>query len=200
LAGVLALGEDLAGAVVALMLSGGNALEPAAGRRARGSLTALLERARRIARRRGERLEDVPVDEIAVVDDVVVSASVIVPVDGAVESDEALVGESTLTGEAFPGPYRRGKVVRSGSSNVGEPFELRAVPAAADSAYAALVRLVAHVHERRDERPLVPAHHVLARRELQRDRFVQAAVGREEPAEATAARAGVELASGSFST
>ena len=42
MAGALALGEYLAGAVIALMLSGGNALEAAAGRRARKELTALL--------------------------------------------------------------------------------------------------------------------------------------------------------------
>ena len=39
-------GAVLAGAVVALMLTGGNALEAAAGRRARRELTALLERRR----------------------------------------------------------------------------------------------------------------------------------------------------------
>ena len=47
MAGALALGEYLAGAVIALMLNGGNALEAAAGRRARRELTALLERAPR---------------------------------------------------------------------------------------------------------------------------------------------------------
>ncbi len=46
-----ALGEELAGAVIALMLSGGNALETAAGRRARRELTALLERAPKVAHR-----------------------------------------------------------------------------------------------------------------------------------------------------
>ena len=60
MAGALALGELLAGAVVALMLSGGNALEAAAARRAKRELTALLERAPRIAHRRrdGKRAGD----------------------------------------------------------------------------------------------------------------------------------------------
>src|SRR6476619_7078908 len=44
MAGALALGEALAGAVIALMLAGGNALEVAADRRARSELTALLAR------------------------------------------------------------------------------------------------------------------------------------------------------------
>ena len=57
MAGALALGEYLAGAVVALMLAGGNALEESANRRARRELTALVERAPRSALvRRGDEL------------------------------------------------------------------------------------------------------------------------------------------------
>jgi cation transport ATPase len=63
--GALALGEYLAGAVVALMLAGGNALEDAASRRARRDLSALLERAPRIAHRRVDgALVEVPVDAL----------------------------------------------------------------------------------------------------------------------------------------
>ena len=51
--GALAIGQYLAGAVIALMLSGGNALEGAANRRARRELTALLERMPGVAHRRG---------------------------------------------------------------------------------------------------------------------------------------------------
>ena len=50
--GSLALGQYLAGAVVSLMLAGGNALEASAGRRARRELTSLVERAPRFCRRR----------------------------------------------------------------------------------------------------------------------------------------------------
>ena len=52
MAGALAVGEYLAGAVIALMLSGGNALEASASRRARRELTALLERMPTVAHRR----------------------------------------------------------------------------------------------------------------------------------------------------
>ena len=65
MAGALALGEYLAGAVIALMLASGNALEERAGGRARRELTALISRApRRAARVTGETLEDVPIDEV----------------------------------------------------------------------------------------------------------------------------------------
>ena len=65
MAGALALGELLAGAVVALMLSGGNALEAAAAHRAKRELTTLLERAPRIAhRRRDGAVQEVGVDAV----------------------------------------------------------------------------------------------------------------------------------------
>ena len=54
--GALALGQELAGAVVGLMFSGGEALEAAASRRARRELTALAQRAPKVAHvRAGER-------------------------------------------------------------------------------------------------------------------------------------------------
>jgi heavy metal translocating P-type ATPase len=143
MATALALGQYLAGAVIALMLSGGNALETYAGRRARRELTALLERAPRIAhRRRGALVEEVPVEKLRSGDLVLVRAGEVVPVDGTVESREAVVDESTLTGEPLPVSYAAGGSVRSGTANAGDAFELRASRPAAESAYAGLVRLV----------------------------------------------------------
>ncbi len=143
MAAALALGEQLAGAVVALMLAGGEALEAAAGRRARRELTALLERAPRVAhRRRGETVEDVGVDEVGAGDVVAVLAGEIVPVDGIVRAPHAVLDESSLTGESLPVRYSDGEPIRSGTANAGEAFDLRATRPAAESAYAALVALV----------------------------------------------------------
>ena len=125
------------------MLAGGNALEAAATGRAKRELTALVERAPRTAqRRRGDQIEEVPVDAVGVGDIVLVRSGEVVPVDGAVVAGEALVDEASLTGEALPVAYQRGERVRSGVSNAGPPFELEAESAAADSAYAGLVRMV----------------------------------------------------------
>jgi heavy metal translocating P-type ATPase len=150
MAGALALGEYLAGAVIALMLSGGNTLEAAAGRRARRELTALLERAPRIAHRRVDSvLEEVPVEELRVGDRVVVRAGEVVPVDGIVESDRAVLDESTLTGEALPVTRPRGTTAASGTANAGEAFDLRATRTAHESAYAGIVRLVQEAERQR---------------------------------------------------
>jgi heavy metal translocating P-type ATPase len=150
MAGALALGEYLAGAVVALMLAGGNALEESANRRARRELTALVERAPRSALvRRGEELVEMPVGEVIADELVLIRAGEVIPVDGMVVSEEAIVDESALTGEPLPVTVHRGGSVRSGTAATGSSFEVRALRPAAESAYAALVRLVEKTEEER---------------------------------------------------
>jgi hypothetical protein len=126
--GALGLGQPLAGAVIALMYSGGNVLEDfatvpvvaglsysimrdlAAGRmgvdavgRAERDLRALVDRAPRVAHRRlDERVEDVPVAHIVVGDTLLVHAGEVIPVDGIVISPTAIIDESALTGEPLP--------------------------------------------------------------------------------------------------
>ena len=150
MAGALALGEYLAGAVIALMLAGGNALEEVANRRARRELSALVERAPRTALlRRDDRVDEVSVDDVVPGDVVLVRAGEVVPVDGLVVSEEAVVDESALTGEPLPVTVHRGGQVRSGTASAGGAFELRALRPAAESAYAALVRLVQQAERER---------------------------------------------------
>jgi len=94
IAGALALEEFLAAAVVALMLSGGNALERAAARRSRRELTALLARAPQnaLVRREGELVE-VPVVQVGPGDQVVVRPGEVVPVDGTIAAGEATLDD-----------------------------------------------------------------------------------------------------------
>jgi heavy metal translocating P-type ATPase len=150
MAGALALGEYLAGAVIALMLAGGNALEVFASARARRELTALVERAPRSARRQaGEVWEEVPAEAVEIGDVLLVRAGEVIPTDGVISSERAIIDESSLTGEPLPATYVHGGAVRSGTANAGDAFELRASQRASDSAYAALVRLVRAAEERR---------------------------------------------------
>jgi cation transport ATPase len=150
MAGALALGEYLAGAVIALMLAGGNALEAFASGRARRELTALIERAPRTAHRRTQDgWEEIPVEAVEVGEVLLVRAGAVVPTDGVIVSERAVLDESSLTGEPLPATYVHGHAVRSGTANAGDPFELRAAQRADDSAYAALVRLVREAEGRR---------------------------------------------------
>ncbi|HMD56692.1 MAG TPA: heavy metal translocating P-type ATPase [Solirubrobacteraceae bacterium] len=141
--GSLALEQELAGAIVGLMFSGGAALEDLASTRARRELTALIQRAPKVAHRRvGDRIEQVPVEQVQTGDVVVVRTGEVVPVDGSLASSEAVVDTSTLSGEPLPVTLATGMPVLSGTANAGSPFEVEASRPASESAYAALVRLV----------------------------------------------------------
>lgn len=143
MAGALALGQLLAGIVIAVMVSGGAVLEDYAGRRARRELTALLGRAPRLAHReRDGGLQEVAVDEVVAGDVLMVRHGEVVPVDGRVLGPEAVLDEAALTGESLPVTRPPGDAVRSGVVNVGAPFRLAAGSTAADSTYAGIVRLV----------------------------------------------------------
>jgi heavy metal translocating P-type ATPase len=150
MAGALALQEYLAGAVVGVMLAGGNALEETANRRARRELTQLVARAPRTALlRRGDAFVEVPVEEVAPGDVVLVRGGEVVPVDGVVVEGEAIVDESALTGEPLPVTVHAGGQIRSGSASAGVAFTVEALRPASESAYAALVRLVEQAESQR---------------------------------------------------
>ena len=148
--GALALDEELAGAVIGLMFTGGASLEAIASRRARRELTLLVQRAPRVAQLRvGGGIEEVSVDRVRRGDTVLVRTGEVVPVDGVVVGSEAVVDTSTLSGEPLPVTLQRGMEVMSGSANAGAPFDVRAGRPAAESAYAALVRLVEQAQAQR---------------------------------------------------
>jgi heavy metal translocating P-type ATPase len=148
--GSLALGEELAGLIVGIMFSGGQTIEDLASSRARRELTALVQRAPKVAQLRVEdRLEEVPVERVAAGDVVLVRTGEVIPVDGTVLDAEAVVDTSTLSGEPLPVRIARGMPVLSGTANAGAPFEVRADRPALESAYAAMVRLVEQAHTQR---------------------------------------------------
>lgn len=139
----LAVGETLAAVVVALMYAGGQYLESFAERRAQRDMVALLTRVPRTAlRHRDGALEEVPLDAVGPGDRLLVRQGDIVPVDGSVIKGVAVLDQSALTGESLPVRHKAGADVMSGSTNVGEPFELSVLRPAADSTYARIVRLV----------------------------------------------------------
>ncbi|HEX6255092.1 MAG TPA: heavy metal translocating P-type ATPase [Euzebyales bacterium] len=148
--GALALGQHLAGAVIALMLTGGQALEAFAAGRARHELTALLAGAPRTARRIvGARLERVDVDAVVPGDALLVRSGEAVPVDAVVTGPVGMFDESALTGETRPVARHNHARVASGAVNAGAPVTLRAVASARDSTYAGIVHLVRHAAEAR---------------------------------------------------
>ncbi len=139
----LLLGQNLAGAVVAVMYAGGNMLEDFAVARAERDLKSLVDRAPRVAHRRADAsVDDVPIDKVAIGDMILVRAGEVIPVDGVISTARATLDEAALTGEPIPVTRNKGDPVHSGTINAGETFEMRAAAVAGESTYAGIVRMV----------------------------------------------------------
>ncbi|HSP65835.1 MAG TPA: HAD-IC family P-type ATPase, partial [Candidatus Deferrimicrobium sp.] len=149
LLGSLLVGEFLAGAVIALMLASGRALEAYASTRAKRELTALLTRTpTSVHRLEGDDVVTVGVDEVRPNDVIVMASGEVVPVDGVLVTD-AVLDESALTGESALVDRCVGDEIRSGGVNAGGPARLRATAIAAESTYAGIVRLVREAEQGR---------------------------------------------------
>lgn len=136
--------QYLAGAVIALMYTGGEALEAYAGRRAEASLAALLARIPKTAlvKRANGELEEVPLAEVLHGSTIVIRGGELVPLDGLLASLRAVLNLANLTGEPLPETITQGAVIKSGSVNAGEAFELEVQGTLATSTYAKIIDLV----------------------------------------------------------
>ncbi len=146
LVGTLLTREYLAGAVIAVMLAGGQALEARAQSRAKRTLAGLVARAPRVAHLLADddTVEDRPVEQVRPGARILVRPGEVVPVDGRLEGP-ALLDESALTGEPIPVERPSGDEVASGVVLAGgAPAVLRATTGAADSTYAGIVALAEH--------------------------------------------------------
>ncbi len=115
------LGEYLAGTLVVLMLSGGEALESYAVRNASAVLNALAKRMPSVAHRQQEgRTSDISLDEVRIGDELLVLPHEICPVDGVVVEGHGSMDESYLTGEDER-PDHLGPAVSERASAVGLP-------------------------------------------------------------------------------
>lgn len=149
----LVLGQYFAGAVIALMQSGGEALERYAMGRASSSLEALLARAPKIGHRlRAGRLEEISVGEIQVGDLLLIRPGDLVPVDGEVTEGTSAVDQSALTGEPLPIRAVPGTSLLSGSVNLDGALEMRALRSAEASQYQQIVDMVERA--RREKPPI----------------------------------------------
>ncbi len=139
----LALGENLAAAIVAVMYASGQLLESFAEGRARRDMTALLGRVSRTAMLyRGTSLESVSIEALKPQDRILVRKGEVVPVDGRLLAATAVLDLSALTGESLPVPIAIGAEVPSGATVLGDAFDLLVLRESKESTYAGIVRLV----------------------------------------------------------
>ncbi|WP_420063940.1 heavy metal translocating P-type ATPase [Microbacterium marmarense] len=152
----LAVGEYVASLIIVLMLSGGEALEDYAARRAKKELTSLLDRAPQIAHIvdsggavGSDAITDVAADDVQVGDVLLVRPSEVVPADAVLVTDSASFDESSLTGESMPVTHIAGEEVLSGALNGSQAVRVRAIRRSADSQYQQIVALVQEAQESR---------------------------------------------------
>jgi heavy metal translocating P-type ATPase len=144
------LGEYLAGALVVLMLSGGEALESYAIRSASSVLSALARRMPSLAHRRQDgRVADVPLSDVAIGDALIIFPHDICPVDGVVTEGRGVMDESFLTGEPFQMSKTPGSEVISGAINGESALTIRATRPAADSRYAKIMQVMRFAEQNR---------------------------------------------------
>jgi heavy metal translocating P-type ATPase len=137
------LHEYLAGSIVVLMLSGGEALENYALRNASSVLRALAKRMPAIAHRRKDSvITDVALDHIVVGDTLVVYPHDICPVDGTVIEGNGVMNEAYLTGEPFEITKAPGSAVISGAVNGETALTITARRRAVDSRYAKIMEVM----------------------------------------------------------
>jgi heavy metal translocating P-type ATPase len=144
------LEQYLAGALVVLMLSGGQALETYAVRKASSVLEALAKRMPSLAHsKRGGAVADVAVDQVAVGDTLVVFPHEVCPVDGSVLEGHSSMDESYLTGEPYLLSKTPGSDVLSGAINGDVALTIRAAKLAIDSRYAKIMQVMRASEQRR---------------------------------------------------
>ena len=144
------LGEYLAGTLVVLMLSGGEALEAFAVKSASSVLDALARRMPTKAHRKtGEVIQDITVDQVAIGDTLVVFPHEICPVDGTVLAGNGSMDEAFLTGEPYLMPKSAGSTVLSGAMNGEAALTIRSDKLAVDSRYAQVMKVMQTADENR---------------------------------------------------
>ena len=146
------LGEYLAGVLVVLMLSGGQALESYAVRSASSALAALARRMpSTVHRRRDGQLEEIPLDHANVGDLLVVFPHETCPVDGVVVEGRSEMNEAYLTGEPYLLSKIVGSAVLSGAVNGEGALTIRAEKRAVDSRYAKIMQVMRDSEQRRPQ-------------------------------------------------
>ncbi|AXJ09650.1 heavy metal translocating P-type ATPase [Arthrobacter sp. PM3] len=161
------VGEYIASMIIVLMLAGGTALEDYAAGRAKGELTALLERVPQIAHRERNgtpgpgadtagtdtaaanggaqtdgQHEDIAATDVEIGDILLVRPGEVVPLDGVLLSESGSFDESSLTGESLPVERTAGDGLMSGSLNGEAAIRMRVTARMEDSQYSRIVALV----------------------------------------------------------
>lgn len=146
------LDQYLAAILIIIMLSGGQALEAYAMRKASSVLRALSDRMPSKAHRKnGEKVKEIALADIAIGDEIVVFPHETAPVDGVVVEGHGTMDESYLTGEPYRVSKAPGAAVLSGAINGEAVLTIRAEKLAHDSRYAQIMEVMQEAEQKRPQ-------------------------------------------------
>jgi len=141
--GAFFIGEYPEGVMVMILYQLGEALQDAAVRRSRKSVSALMDiRPDTAFVKRGDAVEQVPPETVETGETIVVKAGEKVPLDCVVTSGASTVDTSALTGESVPVQISAGDSVLSGSVNLSGVIEARVTKAFGESTVSKILELV----------------------------------------------------------
>lgn len=140
----LAIGQYWAAYVIVLMLSGGEALEILATKRARKELSRLIKRQPQTAHllKANGQVKSIAIDKIKIGDNILVKPSEIVPIDGRLVTKSAELDESAMTGESIPVIKTKGEKIISGTLNRSTAITIKVTALLKDSYYSRIIKLV----------------------------------------------------------
>lgn len=137
------LHQYLAATFIIFMVASGQALEQYAIKRASSVLEALVKRMPTKARRKkGNDIEEINAENIALGDLLIVLPHEVCPVDGVVEEGHGSMDESYLTGEPYHVPKATGSTVFSGAINQETMLTIRTTKIPKDSRYAEIIKVM----------------------------------------------------------
>ncbi len=141
--GAAILGEWAEGAFLLFLFALGHAGEHYALDRARNAVNALGELMPKTARRKqGDRIEEVPVDQLQVDDVVLVRPGDRLPVDGEVIAGQSSIDQAPVTGESVPVEKEQGDDVFAGTINQDAALDVRVTKLARDNTLSRVMQMV----------------------------------------------------------
>jgi Cd2+/Zn2+-exporting ATPase len=150
--GAIGIGEWFEAATVSFLFALALLLEKWSVGRARRAIGALMELSPDVARvvdPETNRTRQLSVGDVPVGALVRIRPGDKVPLDGEVAAGSTSIDQSAITGESIPVAKGRGDGVYAGTVNGTGTVEVRVTKAAADTALAAIIRLVAEAQARR---------------------------------------------------
>ncbi len=148
--GAFLLGEYEEGAAVMIFFQIGELFESCAVERSRRSIGALMElRPDSAFVCRGDDVEEVEPEDIALGDILLVKPGQRIPVDGVIIEGTANLDTAQITGESIPVAVEPGQSVLSGCINLSGVLKIRAESAYAHSTVAKILELVENASEKK---------------------------------------------------